>query len=104
MALTREFKQTVVERAQADTEFRRAMLEEAVNQLLGGDVAMGKRLLRDTVNATIGFTVLGTELGKSPKSLMRMLSEDGNPRAENLFAILAALQAREGVRLEARAA
>jgi DNA-binding phage protein len=54
-------------------------------------------LLRDYVNATVGFEQLGTQLHKSPKSLMRMLSEQGNPRADNLFAVVAHLKAREGV-------
>ncbi len=39
---------------------------------------------------------LGAELHKSPKSLMRMLSDEGNPRADNLFAVVAHLKAHEG--------
>jgi hypothetical protein len=43
------------------------------------------------------------ESQKSPKSLMRMLSEDGNPRADNLFALVSQLKAHEGVSLRVRA-
>jgi len=97
MPLTRDFKQTVKERAQRDPEFRIALLEEALQAFLSSDLETGKALLRDYVNATVGFEELGTELDMSPKSLMRMLSGTGNPRANNLFAVLSHLQRREGV-------
>jgi len=47
---------------------------------------------------------LGRALAKSPKSLMRMLSAEGNPQARNLFEMVAYLQKIEGTRLEVRAA
>ena len=103
MPLTRDFKVTVRERLQRDPSFREALLEEAVDCLLSGDVETGKSLLRDHVNATIGFIELGGLTDKSPKSLMRMLSPTGNPHARNLFEIIGRLQEREGVRLEVRA-
>jgi DNA-binding phage protein len=34
---------------------------------------------------------------KNPKSLMRMLSDKGNPRADNLLAMVARLKQRENV-------
>ena len=103
MPLTRDFKVTVRERLQRDPSFREALLEEAVDCLLSGDVETGKSLLRDHVNATIGFIELGGLTDKSPKSLMRMLSPNGNPQARNLFEIIGCLQEREGVHLEVRA-
>ncbi len=60
----------------------------------------GKSLLRDYVNATIDFVELGGLTDKSPKSLMRMLSPNGNPRARNLFEIIGCLREREGVHLK----
>ena len=54
------------------------------------------------INATVGFDELGTVTHKSPKSLMRMLSPDGNPQARNLFEIVAYLQKNEGLRLTTR--
>ena len=74
MALTRDFKETVRERLQRDPAFREALLTEAVDCLLSSDVETGKSLLRDYVNATIGFGQLGGLTDKSPKSLIRMLS------------------------------
>lgn len=54
MPLTRDFKLTVRERLQRDPAFREALLEEAVDCLMTGDVATGKSLLHDLVNATGG--------------------------------------------------
>ena len=102
MALTKHFRETVQVRAQHDDKFRRALLAEAVNELLSGDLEAGKALLRDCVNATIGFGPLAAELGKPAKSLQRMLGPSGNPTAENLIAILKVLQVRETVHLRVR--
>ena len=103
MALTRDFKVTVRERLQRDPAFREALLTEAVDCLLSSDVETGKSLLRDYVNATIGFGELGGLTDKSPKSLMRMLSSTGNPFARNLFEIIDCLQQQEGVHLKVQA-
>ena len=70
-----------------------------MDQFLAGDTATGKAVLRDYINATIGFERLAVETGSSSKSLMRMLSPTGNPRAENLFAILRTVQHASGVHL-----
>ena len=69
MALTRDFKVTVRERLQRDPSFREALLEEAVDCFLAGDVETGKSLLRDHVNATIGFVELGGLTDRSPISV-----------------------------------
>jgi DNA-binding phage protein len=103
MALTRDFKETVRARAARDAAFRHALLKEAIDSMLEGDVATGKAVLRDFINATVGFERLGDDTQKSPKSLMRMLGDEGNPQAENLFQIVAYLQKREKVRLTTRA-
>jgi DNA-binding phage protein len=99
MPLTRDFRDTVKARAARDSAFRVGLLQEAVDSFLDGDVETGKVLLRDYVNATVGFEALAHALGKNPKSLMRMLGPAGNPRADNLFALLSHLREREGVRL-----
>ena len=103
MPLTRDFKETIRARIQRDAAFRTAFLEEGVECLLAGDVETGKSVLRDYVNATIGFQALGGLIDKSPKSVMRMLGPHGNPQARNLFEIISCLQEREGVHLEVRA-
>ena len=99
MALTRSFKETVKARAERDPVFRDALLTEAVDQFLAGDLNTGKAVLRDYINATIGFERLAQETGSSSKSLMRMLSPSGNPTASNLFAVLQSIQRAAGVHL-----
>jgi DNA-binding phage protein len=103
MPLTRAFKDTVKARAQTDVAFRVALLEEALDAFVNNDLETGKLLLRDYVNATVGFEALGAQLHKSPKSLMRMLSVEGNPRVDNLFAVVSQLKAFEGVSLSVHA-
>ncbi len=75
-----------------------------VDLFLTGDVATGRVMLRDYINATVGFAALAEITGIPVKSLMRMVSSTGNPRAENLFTILGALQRATGVQLSVRAA
>lgn len=104
MPLTKDFKETIQERASRDARFREALLREAVDALLSGDMETGKTVLRNYINATVGFDKLATVTKKSPKSLMRMLGPKGNPQARNFFEIVAYLQKREGVRLKVRAA
>jgi len=103
MPLTRDFKETVCARIERDPAFREALLEEGVECLLAGDVETSKSVLRDYINATIGFRELGGLTEKSPKSLMRMLGPHGNPQARNLFEIIGCLQQREGLHLRVQA-
>lgn len=99
MPLTRSFKETVMARVERDPAFREALLAEAVDRFLAGEIETGKAVLRDYINATIGFERLARETGSTAKSLMRMLSPTGNPRARNLFAILRTVQDASGVQL-----
>ncbi|MCZ2155131.1 MAG: transcriptional regulator, partial [Bryobacterales bacterium] len=94
----------VYERAQRDAGFRKALLTEAMNAYLSGDEATGKAVLRDVINATIGFEQLAAELQKPSKSLHRMLGPRGNPNTANFFGILQVLQKRVGVKLTVKAA
>ncbi len=89
------FRETIRSRVERDSAFREALLKEGVECLLVGDVDTGKALLRDYINATIGFDQLGALTDKSPKSLMRMFSPKGNPQARNLFEVLEYLQKKK---------
>ena len=104
MALTRNFKQTIVARAQRDPRFREALFTEAINAYLSGDTAEGKAMLRDLVNATVGFEQLAVEIRKPSKSLHRMLAPRGNPSTDNFFSIVSALQKKTRVKLRVTAA
>lgn len=99
MALTKDFKTTVRDRAQHDSDFRQAMLIEAVNALLADEVDVAKSLLKNFINATISFEPLAELVHKNSKSLQRMFSASGNPTAESLFSVIGALQKAEGIKL-----
>ena len=86
-----------------DPAFRREFLREAVANMVAGDLPTAKSVLREYINGTLGFIALGKALNKSSKSLMRMLSPEGNPQARNLFDMVAHLQKVEGTVLEVRA-
>lgn len=102
MALTRDFRETVQARVQRDAAYRKGLLRDAVEILLAGEVALGKELLRDYINARVGFPVLAEHTNLHVKTLHQMFGPKGNPTAANLFAVVAYLQRREGVRLQVR--
>jgi len=104
MALTRDFKETIRALVARDPKFRKELLREGVESLVTGDIATAKTILRDYINATVGFTELAEATHIPSKSLMRMLGPTGNPRAENLFEVVSFLQHREGVRFQVKAA
>ena len=103
MPLTRSFKEFVKSRIGRDPKFRQALFQEAVQTLFEGDVDTAKAVLRDYINATIGFPALAEATRMPPKSLMRMFGPKGNPTAVNLFGVIAALQDKTGVHLQVRA-
>ena len=55
MPLTKLFRDTVKARVERDPAFTAALFEEALFAFIEGDTALGKALLRDLVNSTIGF-------------------------------------------------
>ena len=103
MALSKDFKATIQARAQRDPAFRKALLQEGIECLLAGDMDAGQAVLRDYINATIGFEEPAEAFDKSSKSLMRMFGPKGNPQTSNLFAVIGYLQEQEGIHLEVRA-
>jgi DNA-binding phage protein len=104
MALTRDFKETVRARVARDPKFRKELLREGINCMITGDVTTAKTILRDYINATVGFTELAEATHIPSKSLMRMLGPTGNPRADNLLEVVRFLQQREGVRFQVKSA
>lgn len=99
MPLTRDFKETVMEDMRKNPHFRVLMLREGIDALVGGELQVGKEILRDYINAAMGFDALAREVDIPPKSLMRMMASGGNPQASNLLAIIAALQRHAGIEL-----
>ena len=103
MALTRDFKVTIQERVLTDPEFRVGLLTQAAECLLDNEINVAKALLRDYVNATLGFKQLGSLMDKKPQSLMRMLSDKGNPRLANISELVSSLRKNEGIELHVSA-
>lgn len=101
MALTRDFKKTIAERVKLDPTFARALLDEAATLFLNGEPHTARLVLRDLVNATVGFEKLAAETGKPAKSLHRMLSKNGNPSMDNLAAIIGVLRKKLRVEIDA---
>lgn len=84
--------QTVVERVHRDPAFAKALLDEAATLFLSGEPDTARLILRDLVNATVGFEQLAQLTQKPSKSLHRMLSQKGNPSMDNLAAIFDAVR------------
>ena len=99
MVKTKSFKELVQGHVKDDKKFAEALLREAVDAMLSGDVDTGKAILRDYIKATVGFEKLGAETGSPPKSLIRMFGPRGNPQAKNLFSVIGYLQKQAGMRL-----
>ena len=92
MALTRDFKDTVAARVERDPAFAQALLDEAITLFVNGEPESARLILRDLVNATVGFQALAEEIDKPAKSLHRMLSRSGNPTMSNISAVFAAIK------------
>ena len=99
MPLSRDFKTTVRDRVQRDPRFGEELFREAMECLLAGELETAKAILRDYVNATVGFQKLSELTRRPAKSLMRMLSPKGNPQARSLFEVIGRLQEQEGLAL-----
>jgi hypothetical protein len=76
---TRDFKETVVARAQRDPAFVRALVVEAITLFKNGEPEVAKQILRDLLNASVDAQTLTAALG--------------NPRHEALVAIHETMQA-----------
>ncbi|MGE4048415.1 MAG: DNA-binding protein [Acetobacteraceae bacterium] len=98
MALTRNFRETVAKRAHYDHDFRAALMEEALQAFLDGDVDEARTLLRDCINGTIGFASLSEATNLPVKSLMRMVGPRGNPTMRHFSLVVHALQEESAVR------
>jgi DNA-binding phage protein len=101
MALTRDFKHTIVERVDRDPTFAKALLDEAATSFLNGEPNVARLILRDLVNATVGFEQLAELTHKPSKSLHRMLSPKGNSGMDSLAAIFDAVRSCLKVGIEA---
>ena len=98
MALTREYKETVLARIKRDPKFAKALYAEAVTALLEGETDEALSMLRDLVHAGITFKALAKQTGFGEKTLHRMLSQRGNPTTRNLFAVTKIISQALGIK------
>lgn len=96
MALTRKFKDTVMELCK-DPEYRKGLLLEALESYLEGDIAVGNAMLRDYLNGTQSFQEVAYDLQMKEAGVRRMVSPKGNATAKNLFRLFKVCQNREGI-------
>jgi DNA-binding phage protein len=96
MALTREFKETVMELCK-DSEYRKGLLLEALESYLEDEIVVGNSLLRDYLNGTQAFGEVAKELQMQEAGLRRMVSPTGNATAKNIFRLFKVCQDREGI-------
>ena len=92
MALTLNYKATVIERLKSNPGFVTALYAEALESLLTGETEVGLTMLRDLVHATITFKELARITGIGEKSLHRTLSRHGNPRASTIGKVVVGIR------------
>lgn len=89
--LTRDYRETLRERAQDEPEFGHELLKGAVRCMLNGETEVGQIILSDYINS-----------GRCSGDLERMLNPDGDPQADNLLRIVAAMTKQENIALDVR--
>lgn len=92
--------ETEKKRVERDPDSAEALLYEAIDFMLDGDSTTAKLILRDLINATVGFERLTEDVHKPSKSLHRMLSAFGNPTMETLSAIFSTIKKALHVRID----
>ena len=100
---TRDFKETVRERAQSKPEFREELLKVAASSMLNGEPDVGWIMLRDFVIAAIGVDELSQKTGMPREDLERMVSDEEDPSADELLGIVATIAKYQGVELDVHA-
>lgn len=104
MALTRDYRETILARIKRSPKFARALYARAVNSLLEGETEIGLSILRDLVHAGITFKQLAKQSKLGEKALHRMLSNRGNPTTRNLFTITKIISEDLGIKSELKLA
>jgi len=95
----RDHKSAIVERLKTDESFRKAYLNEALNE---DEPAVVLSMLRDIVDATRGFTKLAKETGLARQSLYKVLSQKGNPEFGSVWKIVRILRKKNQTLVPAR--
>lgn len=97
---TTDFYDTIRARSETDADFRISLLQIAAESIISGDLEEGKAALRLYIKTASGYKRFAELTGIHPKSLVRMLGPEGNPRASNLTTLLAKALQQEGIRFQ----
>ena len=97
MPLSREFKELVVARVKNDPDFRKGLIVEAINMILGGEITAGRIMLRDYINATGAMDEICQKVDKHKSAISRMLGPSGNPTLESIVPVIKACADREKI-------
>jgi hypothetical protein len=79
MTMTRSHRQTILAHLERESAFVSALPREGLALFLGGEPDMARLVLRELVEATVGFENLSRATHKPNPSVQRMLSETGPP-------------------------
>lgn len=66
---------------------------------LADDLETGKAVLRDCIEATIGFDAPGAAIAAQPSCLVRMFAPGGNPQVRTPFPVIGQLQNHAGLQV-----
>ena len=95
----RDHKTAIIEHLKTNESFRKAYLNEALNE---DEPAVVLSMLRDIVDATRGFTKLAKETGLARQSLYKVLSEKGNPEFGSVWKVVRILRKKNPMLAHAR--
>ena len=103
MPPTIDYRETVIELARCDPEFREGLLVEGVQCLLGGEIDVATIILRDYIETTMGYEKLGKLTGAPAKKLAFMFENEATATASDLFKVVIHIQRHEGIQFEVKA-
>lgn len=95
MQLTENFKSALFQRMDREPDFRKALLDEIVECFNQDDVVIGKLMLGDFVEGTLGKKRLGKQTHKSPASLNQILDPEIDSETQELFDLIDHLRKNE---------
>lgn len=93
-----EFDEKWTQHLKECPESRKAAIDEVYRLIKEGDVEVAKVALRMVINMTCGFKAISQEVGRHPKSIMRMLTPEVDPGIRAFMAVVNATE-RQSLKL-----
>lgn len=83
-----EIDESTIRYLKENPEARMAAIDEVYRLIREGDVDVAKITLRMIINLTCGFPAISNEVGRHPKSIMRMLTPDVDPGIKAFMSVV----------------